>query len=79
MLNNLAEQVQDILDLSIGAAGIAPQNDLDPAWRFAFGLTLVSNFFLSKNIGIKIQSQGLFPIQWAGGSLYVDPVVQDTV
>ena len=56
---------------SIGAAGLAPQNGLDPAWRFAFGLTLGLKFLLSKNIGIKIQSQGLFPIQWAGGSLYV--------
>lgn len=57
--------------LSIGAAGLAPQNNLDPAWRFAFGLTVGLKFLLSKNIGIKIQSQGLFPIQWAGGSLYV--------
>ncbi len=56
--------------LSIGAAGLAPQNNLDPAWRFAFGLTLGMKFLLSKNIGIKIQSQGLFPIQWAGGTLY---------
>jgi hypothetical protein len=57
--------------LSIGAAGLVPKNNLDPAWRFAFGITLGLKFLLSKNIGIKIQSQGLFPIQWAGGSLYV--------
>ena len=57
--------------LSIGAAGLVPKNNLDPAWRFAFGITLGIKFLLSKNIGIKIQSQGLFPIQWAGGSLYV--------
>ncbi len=56
--------------LSIGAAGIAPQNDLEPAWRFAFGLTLGVKFMLSKTIGLKIQSQGLFPIQWAGGTFY---------
>ena len=56
--------------LSIGAAGLVPKNNLDPAWRVAFGLTLGVKFLLSKNIGIKIQSQGLFPIQWAGGSLY---------
>jgi hypothetical protein len=56
--------------LSIGAAGLVPKNDLDPAWRFAFGLTLGVKFLLSKKIGIKIQSQGLFPIQWAGGTLY---------
>ena len=60
--------------LSIGAAGLVPKNtlnNLDPAWRFAFGLTLGAKFLVSKNIGIKIQAQGLFPIQWAGGSLYV--------
>ena len=56
--------------LSIGAAGLVPKNNLDPAWRFAFGITLGMKFLLSKNIGIKIQSQGLFPIQWAGGTLY---------
>jgi len=57
--------------LSIGAAGLVPKNDLDPAWRVAFGLTLGAKFLVSKKIGIKIQAQGLFPIQWAGGSLYV--------
>ena len=56
---------------SIGAAGLVPKNDLDPAWRVAFGLTLGAKFLVSKKIGIKIQAQGLFPIQWAGGSLYV--------
>lgn len=56
--------------LSIGAAGLVPQNSLDPAWRFAFGVTLGLKFLLSKNVGIKIQSQGLFPIQWAGGTFY---------
>ena len=60
--------------LSIGAAGLVPkdsQYNLDPAWRVAFGLTLGAKFLVSKKIGIKIQAQGLFPIQWAGGSLYV--------
>jgi hypothetical protein len=57
--------------LSIGAAGLVPKNDLDPAWRVAFGLTLGAKFLVSKKVGIKIQAQGLFPIQWAGGSLYV--------
>jgi len=60
--------------LSIGAAGLVPKNteqNLDPAWRVAFGLTLGAKFLVSKKIGIKIQAQGLFPIQWAGGSLYV--------
>ena len=56
--------------ISIGVAGLAPQNDLDPAWRVAFGFTLGVKFLLSKNIGLKIQSQALFPIQWAGGTLY---------
>jgi hypothetical protein len=59
--------------ISIGAAGLVPKNtlnNLDPAWRFAFGFTLGLKFLLSKNIGLKIQSQALFPIQWAGGTLY---------
>ncbi len=56
--------------ISIGAAGLVPKNDLDPAWRIAFGFTLGVKFLLSKKIGLKIQSQGLFPIQWAGGTLY---------
>ena len=57
--------------ISIGAAGLVPKNNLDSAWRIAFGLTLGAKFLVSKKIGIKIQAQGLFPIQWAGGSLYV--------
>ena len=57
--------------LSIGTAGVVPDANFDPAWRFAFGLTVGAKFMMSDNIGLKIQAQGLFPIQWAGGSLYV--------
>ncbi len=70
-LNQFSRTAWGYGGLSIGAAGLVPKNNLDPAWRFAFGLTLGAKFLLSKNIGIKIQAQGLFPIQWAGGSLYV--------
>jgi len=56
--------------ISIGAAGIVPKNNLNSAWRVAFALTLGVKFLLSKAIGIKLQSQALFPIQWAGGTIY---------
>ena len=70
-LNQFSRTAWGYGGLSLGAAGLVPKNNLDSAWRFAFGLTLGAKFLLSKNIGIKIQAQGLFPIQWAGGSLYV--------
>ena len=63
--------------LSIGTAGFVPtksfvvNTSFDPVWRFAFGLTLGAKFMLSKKIGVKLQTQGLFPVQWAGGGLYV--------
>lgn len=57
--------------ISMGAAGLVPDANYDPAWRVAFGFTIGAKFLLSKNIGIKLQSQALFPIQWASGSLYV--------
>jgi len=57
--------------ISIGTAGIVPADGYDSEWRLAFGFTLGAKFLVSKNIGIKLQAQGLFPIQWAGGSFYV--------
>lgn len=57
--------------LSIGTAGLVPDKDYESKWRVAFGLTLGAKFMVSDNIGIKLQAQGLFPIQWAGGSFYV--------
>jgi opacity protein-like surface antigen len=57
--------------LSIGTAGLVPDRDYESEWRFAFGLTLGAKFMVSKNIGIKLQAQGLFPVQWAGGSFYL--------
>jgi hypothetical protein len=57
--------------LTAGAAGYVPSSDFETEWRFAVGLTLGVKFMLSKEIGLKLQAQGLFPIQWSSGSFYV--------
>lgn len=55
----------------IGTSGLVPNNGFESEWRLAFGLTLGAKFLVSEKIGLKIQAQGLFPVQWAGGSFYV--------
>lgn len=57
--------------LLIGTAGLVPEKDYESEWRMAFGLTLGAKFMVSDRIGIKLQAQGLFPVQWSGGSFYV--------
>ncbi len=57
--------------LSIGTAGLVPDKNYESEWRLAFGLTLGAKFMISRNIGFRLQAQGLFPVQWAGGSFYV--------
>jgi opacity protein-like surface antigen len=56
--------------LLIGTSAIVPDKDYESEWRLAFGLTLGVKFMVSDNIGIKLQTQGLFPIQWGSGSIY---------
>ena len=59
--------------LLIGTSGIVPVKDYESEWRLTFGITLGAKFMVSKNIGIKIQTQGLFPVQWGSGSIYTGP------
>jgi opacity protein-like surface antigen len=59
--------------LLIGTSGIVPVKDYESEWRLAFGITLGAKFMVSENIGIKIQTQGLFPVQWGSGSIYTGP------
>jgi opacity protein-like surface antigen len=56
--------------LLIGTSGIVPDKDYESEWRLAFGITLGVKFMVSDKIGIKIQTQGLFPVQWGSGSIY---------
>jgi hypothetical protein len=57
--------------LLIGTSGIVPDKNFESEWRLAFGLTLGAKFMISEKIGLKIQAQGLFPVQWSGGNFYV--------
>jgi hypothetical protein len=59
--------------LLIGTSGIIPVKDYETEWRLAFGITLGAKFMISENIGIKLQAQGLFPVQWGSGSIYTGP------
>ena len=58
--------------LLIGTSGIIPDNNYESEWRLAFGLALGAKFMISEKIGFKIQTQGLFPVQWSGGNFYVE-------
>ena len=59
--------------LLIGTSGLVPDKDYESEWRLAFGITLGAKFMVSENIGIKIQTQGLFPVQWGSGNIYTGP------
>ena len=56
--------------LLIGTAGLVPGKGYESEWRLAFGLTFGVKFMVSDKIGIKFQTQGLFPVQWGGGRFY---------
>lgn len=57
--------------LSLGSAIFNPSINYDSVWKFAFGATGGIKVLMSKNVGLRFQVQGLFPIQWTGGSFYV--------
>lgn len=56
--------------LLLGTSGIVPDKNYESEWKLAFGLTFGVKFMLSDNIGLKLQTQGLFPVQWGSGTIY---------
>lgn len=56
--------------LSLGSAIFSPSADYETTWKFAFAATAGLKVLLSKNVGLRFQAEGLFPIQWVSGGLY---------
>lgn len=57
--------------LSLGAAIFSPSKDYESTTKFAYSATLGLKVLLSKNVGLRLQAQGLFPIQWTSSGFYI--------
>jgi opacity protein-like surface antigen len=57
--------------LSAGAVLFSPSKDYEPKWKFAFAATAGIKVLISKNVGLRLQVQGLFPVQWTSTSFYI--------
>lgn len=68
---NFSSKVSGFGGLSLGTAVFSPSKDYDSEWKFAFAATAGIKVLMSKNVGLRFQVQGLFPVQWTGGGFYV--------
>jgi hypothetical protein len=58
--------------LSLGAVNFSPKSaSISDNWKFAFAGTLGLKYFINPKFGIRLQAQGLFPVQWAGAGFFV--------
>jgi hypothetical protein len=57
--------------LSVGTAVFSPSKDYETSWKFAFAGTLGLKVLFSKNVGLRLQAQGLFPVQWTSSGFYI--------
>lgn len=63
-------KVSPFLGFNLGTALFSPEEYSD-AWYFSMGFNAGAKIYFGKTIGMKIQAQGLMPIQGAGGAVYM--------
>jgi hypothetical protein len=65
--------VSPFIGLNVGACVFAPKDDYQDAWFFSVGMNAGAKIYFHKRIGLKIQAQGMMPIQASGFSMFVGP------
>lgn len=68
---NFSPNVSGFGGLSVGAVIFSPSKDYGTTTKFAFSSTAGLKVLLSKNLGLRLQVQGLFPVQWTSSGIYV--------
>lgn len=64
-------KVSPFVGFNLGACLMAPKEDYYDAWFFSMGLNAGAKIYLSNHFGLRLQAQGLFPVEGSGYSFFV--------
>jgi hypothetical protein len=63
--------VSPFLGFNLGTCLFAPTKDYADAWFFSMGINAGAKVYFGKRLGIRLQAQGMMPIQGSGYSFFV--------
>jgi hypothetical protein len=63
--------VSPFIGINLGACDFAPKDDYADAWFFSMGMNAGAKIYFSKRVGLRLQAQGMMPIQGSGYSFFV--------
>jgi hypothetical protein len=63
--------VSPFVGFNLGACLFYPKADYQDAWFFSVGMNAGAKVYFSKRVGLRLQAQGLVPIQGSGFSFFV--------
>jgi len=67
----VSPKVSPFIGLNLGACLFAPKENYADAWFFSTGINAGAKIYFSKRVGLRLQAQGMMPIQAAGFSMFV--------
>ena len=67
----ISPKVSPFVGFNVGACLFSPKEYYSDAWFFSMGINAGAKIYLSKRVGLRLQAQGLMPIQGAGATFFV--------
>jgi hypothetical protein len=64
-------KVSPFAGFNLGACAFAPKEDYTDQWFFSVGMNLGAKIYFSKRVGLRLQAQGMVPVQGSGFSMFV--------
>jgi hypothetical protein len=62
--------VSPFLGFNLGACDFAPKETYSNQWFFSVGMNAGAKIYFSKRVGLRLQAQGMVPIQGAGFAMF---------
>ncbi len=63
--------VSPFVGLNLGVCLFYPKQDYADAWFFSMGLNAGAKIYFSKRVGLRLQAQGMMPVQGTAFSIFV--------
>ena len=64
-------RVSPFVGFNLGTCLFYPKEDYQDAWFFSVGMNIGAKIYFSKRVGLRLQAQGMVPVQGAGFGMFV--------
>jgi len=64
-------KVSPFVGMNLGACVFAPKQDYTDQWFFSVGINAGAKIYMSKRVGLRLQAQGMIPVQGTAFSMFV--------